>query len=90
MSSTIDATTRVMDRLLGAVGDCLTPEVAERIVSLRAEPAVQARIDELAELANEGQLTEAESAEYDAYVRSITFISLLQSKARRMLRNGQP
>jgi hypothetical protein len=89
MSSAIDATTQTMERLLTPVGECLTPEVAERIVALRAEPDVQARIDYLAERANEGQLTDAERAEYDAYVRTITFISLLQSQARRLLRNGQ-
>ncbi len=88
MSSTLEATTQAMDRLLSPVSDCLTTEVAERIVALRAEPDVQARIDYLAERANEGQLSEAERSEYDACVRTITFISLLQSKARRLLRDG--
>jgi hypothetical protein len=77
-----------MGRLISAVGDCLTPEVAERLVALRAEPDVQARIDELAERANEGQLTEPERLEYDAYVRTTTFISLLQAEARKLLRGG--
>jgi hypothetical protein len=88
MSSTVEATTQTMERLLSPVGDCLTPEVAERLVALRAEPDVQARIDYLAERANEGELTGPERLEYDAYVRTITFISLLQSKARTLLRNG--
>lgn len=86
-SSTVEATT--VDRLLSPVSNCLTPEVAERIVALRAEPDVQDRIDYLAERANEGQLTEVERSEYDAGIRTITFISLLQSKARRLLRDGQ-
>ena len=88
MSSTVEATAQTMERLLSAVGDCLTPEVAERIAALRAEPEVQGRIDYLAERANEGQLTDDEQAEYDACVRTITFISLLQSKARQLLRSG--
>jgi hypothetical protein len=88
MSSTIESTRQTMERLISQVGDCLTPEVAERIVALRAEPDVQAHIDYLAERANQGQLTDGERAEYDACVRTITFISLLQSKARRLLKNG--
>ena len=86
MSSATATATQTMERLISAVGDCLTPEVAERLVALRAGPDVQARIDELAERANEGQLTEPERLEYDAYVRTITFISLLQAEARKLLR----
>jgi hypothetical protein len=63
MSSTVEPTAETMDRLLSMVADCLTPEVAERIAALRAEPVAQARIDYLAELANEGQLTETQRAE---------------------------
>ncbi len=89
MSHVIDRmATRGIERLLASVGDCLTPEVAERLVALRAEPDVQARIDELADLANHGRLTQDEREEYEAYVRTITFISLLQARAKRLL-NGQ-
>ncbi len=88
MSGAEEATTQTMERLLSPVGDCLTPEVAERLVALRAEPDVQARNNYLAERANEGQISEPERLEYDAYVRTITFISLLQAKARRLLRIG--
>jgi hypothetical protein len=54
MNSTIETTTQVMERLLSPVVDCLTPQTAERLVALRAAPDVQARIDHLAERANEG------------------------------------
>jgi hypothetical protein len=60
----------------------------ERLVALRAEPDVQARLDDLAGRANEGELTESERLANEAYVRTLTFISLLQSKARRLLKNG--
>jgi hypothetical protein len=46
-----------------------------------------ARIGYLGERANEGQLADGERAEYHAYVRTITYISPLQSKARKLLRN---
>ena len=45
----------------------------------------QAHIDELAEKCNEGQLTNAEQAEYRDIVEAIDFISILQAKARARL-----
>lgn len=87
MDHTLGAADQMMERLLSPVGDCLTSEVAERLVALRADAGVQARIDELAERANEGLLTPEERLEYEAYVRTITFISFLQAKARKLLGN---
>jgi hypothetical protein len=75
----------VVDRLLDPVTQCLTPEVARALVHLRAQPDVQAHIDKLAEKCNEGQLTNAEKAEYRDIVEAIDFISILQAKARARL-----
>lgn len=82
--------TEVLDRLLSPVGRCLTPEVARRLVALRADAEVQSRIDDLADRANEGELTDEERAEYEGYVRTIAFISRLQAQARRFLAEGDP
>jgi hypothetical protein len=59
--------------------------VARALVNLRAQPDVQARIDELAEKCNDGELTPVELAEYQDIVEAIDFISLLQAKARARL-----
>jgi hypothetical protein len=75
----------VVDRLLDPVTQCLTPEVARALVHLRAQPDIQSHIDELAEKCNEGQLTNAEKAEYRDIVEAIDFISILQAKARARL-----
>jgi hypothetical protein len=75
----------VLDRILDPVARTLTPSVARRIADLRADPHVQAHIDELAAKANEGQLSAAERTEYEAYVTAIDFIAVLQSKARAFL-----
>ncbi len=75
----------VMDRLLDSVGRCLTPGVARRLVNLRADATVEARVAELAEKCNEGQLTPKERAEYETYVSTGTFIAILQAKARALL-----
>jgi hypothetical protein len=75
----------VIDRLLEPVGKCLTPEVARRITDLRADSALQARVDELADKANLGMLTDSERSEYEQYVSFSQFVTLLQTKARNVL-----
>ena len=77
--------TEILDRLLEPVTNCFSREIALRLVNLRADAEIQARIDKLAELANEGELSEEERAEYAAYVDAINFIGVLQAKARRVL-----
>ena len=76
-----------LDRLLEPFAVCLTPEVAAKVADLRADEAMQQRIDCLADRANEGQLTPAEREEYVAYLHAIDVIAVLQAKARAQLRN---
>ena len=77
--------TNVLDRVLEPFSRCFTPEVAQKIVDFRADAVMQARLDELAEKANEGALSETETAEYDSYIEAIDFIAILQAKARSLL-----
>ena len=74
-----------LDRMVDPVSRCLTPEVARRIVALRADPELQARINLLAVRSNEGELTPDEREEYELYVHTVQVIALLQRKARRLL-----
>ena len=78
-----------LDRLLDPVTRCLTPEAARRLVSLRADPEFQERIDLLADRCTEGELTPEEREAYENYVRTIQIIAVLQSKARKLL-DGRP
>lgn len=71
-----------LDTLLSPLGDCLDDLSARAILALRADPKAQVRIAELAERANEGQLTDAERAEYESCVWAGNFIGILQAKAR--------
>jgi hypothetical protein len=78
-----------LDGLLEPLSRCLDAESARRILELRVDPAVQARLDILAEKANEGTLSEAERAEYEAAINAADLISILKLKAQRQLRpNG--
>ena len=80
---------RILDRLIGSLGDCLTPESARRVLSLKADRVLQARVTYLAERCNEGLLTPEERAEYGDYVSFSTFVAILKSKARQLLANSE-
>jgi hypothetical protein len=71
-----------IDRLLEPLSNCIRGEGEQALLSLRADPGLQARIDNLAERCNEGSLTPAERDEYETYVRFGNFIAILQAKAR--------
>ncbi len=86
MSQTLSPS--VLDRLLEPLGNRMPLEYAKELVEFRASPDVQARIDELADKCNEGELTDAERDEYDDYLQAIHLIGILQRKAKRVLANG--
>ncbi len=76
------------DRLLDPITDCLTPEVARRIADLRADPATQSTLETLAAKANAGSLSEDERDDYLGYVEAVDLISILQAKARAVLKRS--
>ena len=49
---------------------------------------VQARVDVLAERANDGALSDDEQAEYEALISAADFISILKLKAQRQLKSN--
>jgi hypothetical protein len=73
---------------MAPLGECFTPEVAQRVVELRASSALDARLQELGARHSEGRLARDEVAEYETLVRFVKFVSVLQSKARRQLRSA--
>jgi hypothetical protein len=75
-----------LDNLFDPLSRCLDEESARRVAEFEVDPAVQARVDALAEGANEGTLTGDEQAEYEAFINAADFISILKLKARRQLR----
>jgi len=85
MSHIIDPATTGLAKLLDPVAECFTPEVAKRVAELSADPDMQLRIDDLAEKCNQGTITPEETAEYDAYIRAMDVVAVLQKKARTLL-----
>jgi hypothetical protein len=78
--------TATLERLVEPVIRTLTPEVARALVELRADPELQARMEELAEKCNDGTLTADERDEYETSIRFGNFIAILQAKARLLLK----
>ncbi|MBI2929108.1 MAG: hypothetical protein HYY24_25875 [Verrucomicrobia bacterium] len=75
----------VLEQLLEPVSRCFTVDLARALAELRADENLQARVAELAEKCNEGQLTPDERSEYETYVQASTLVGILQAKARRFL-----
>jgi len=78
----------LLDGLLDPFGECLTPEVARKLVNLQASPAVLARVEELADKCNEGALTDDERAEYESYVHVNHVLTMLKIRARKVLQSA--
>ena len=74
-----------LEDLMEPLSRCLDAESARRVVELQIAAAVQRRIDDLAEHANEGALTDEERSEYEALINAADFISILKLKARQQL-----
>lgn len=78
--------TTLLDQIVEPVVDCLTTESARRIIELKADDATQARVDALAEKANQGTLSEDERVEYDRILAAFHLVTILQARARRLIK----
>jgi hypothetical protein len=72
------------DRGVTPILQIVLPNHAKSLANYHADPALAARIEELAEKSTEGELTEEERAEYAGYVRANKFISILKRQAERL------
>jgi len=78
-------TVSYLDRFLEPVTDAFTPDLARRIVELRADDELQAEVDVLRQKSKEGTLSADEEAAYKDFIEAVDVISIIQSKARRFL-----
>ena len=77
--------TALLDELLGPFAHCLDAESAQRVIEFGISPAVQEKVELLAERANRGVLTDAERSDYEALINAADFIAILKLKAQRNL-----
>ncbi len=64
--------------------EIVLPGKRDAVIGFRADPQLQARIEELAQRSTEGQLTEEERAEYSGFVRANKFVAILKRQASRL------
>jgi biopolymer transport protein ExbD len=77
--------TTILDKMLQPATDEMPPEFARKLLNLRADNELQARIEELRTKANSGNISSDETLEYQEFVEAVDIISLLQLKARKIL-----
>jgi hypothetical protein len=77
----------VLRRVFDLPGHGMTPALAEGILALDFPANDAARIEELNVRANEGQLTEDERAELEAYINVGDLLAYWQSKARQAIQS---
>jgi hypothetical protein len=75
----------LLDRLVEPVTECLTESAARKLLAVRADAELQSRVDDLADKANAGTLTDEERSEYDRYLAAFHLVTLLQVQARKRL-----
>lgn len=68
------------------VGRSLTREAAQELVELRLDKQDRRYLERMAEKSTAGKLSDEERREYQSYVTALNLVSILQSKARRMLK----
>jgi hypothetical protein len=85
-----ESTSRILDCIVEPVVRRLNPEAARALLEVHADSGAVARMEELAQKCNEGELLPEERAEYETNVFAGEFLALLQAQARALLakRNG--
>lgn len=76
----------ILTRIIDPAGNALSRSAAESFLELDFSVADKRRLKELAALAREGDLSEADRAAIDSYGRISSFLTILKSKARRSLK----
>ncbi len=74
-----------LDRYLDPVTQAFSPDVARKILDLRPDAGVLARVEQLGDKSDSGTLSASERDEYQSLADAGTLISLLKAKARRFL-----
>ena len=79
-----DTETDILQSVLEAESDSLTPEAARYVLTLQFKPQDHRRIEELAAKSNEGTLDPTERAELERFNRVRLLLVRLKSVARRV------
>jgi hypothetical protein len=86
--NTLTESHQAFHRGTAAIFSLLTTEQTERLAQLQGDATLVEQVARLAEKANEGELSPAEKAEYEAYIEANNLLAILQAEAR--FRLAQP
>jgi hypothetical protein len=85
---TANSEAAILSRVLEPDKPMLSAEAAREILALNFAAPDRKRMTELSARAHAGQLTSDEDEELENYIRVGDLLAVMQSKARRSLRNG--
>jgi hypothetical protein len=88
-SVTADSEVAIFGRLIEVEKDDMTPDVAGYILRIEFPQADRDRMNALAVKARAGTLTPAEDEALENYLRVGHLLSLMKSKARKVLKNNR-
>ncbi|HEV3416428.1 MAG TPA: hypothetical protein VG056_06435 [Pirellulales bacterium] len=74
----------------GPIFAILTPDQTRQIAELQGDAGLADRLGDLAGKANEGDLSAAERAEYEAYIEADNLLAVLRAEARFHLAHCEP
>src|SRR5262249_52424630 len=80
--------TAVLEQLAELEVESISPATARKLLEFRFAAAHHARVKALSRKAQLGTLGPAEHQELDEYIRVGTLLSILQSRARRVLKDA--
>jgi hypothetical protein len=81
---------RILTQLVPRSGGDLPPEIARYVLDLDFPQAVHERHEELSYKAQDGSLSPEERAELEEMIAADTLLSIMQSKARSVLKKHSP
>ncbi len=76
-----------LEQVLDPAEPIFTVEGAQRLVDMQPNAEKLSRMEELADKANEGQLSQGERIEYETLIHVGKLMSILRLKARLFLQN---
>ena len=77
-------TATALDEIFNSVGSCLSVEAASKLRDLRISEALQSQLDSWAVQNSEGKLGNEERQQYESILRTLSFVAVLQAKARKI------
>jgi len=79
------STPPLVESLADSVASCLDAQSLQAIANLKMDARAEQWLDELADKANEGDITDDQRSEYQQFIRISEFLALAQLRARQRL-----